>query len=327
MIKEKTAITVMASAPWFTEGTNSGVSSWYPHVWESHGYISTYVGGMGTGPSAPDGWAKFQPYLSQPGSYDIYVGFFACVDTSRRVPVTIGYADGEEVVLVDQFSETNQWIEQYLGRWNFDVGPDSYVEITDATGEFYDGTKGLTIGCVNFVRLGEFSTTVEKFSLVEAYDTFDHGLNVRSPNPCSDIVEEMADGSIGVIIEGPAYWDGQHRYRIRWENGVEGWSALSYLRERDFAPSTRFDIGDDVAVQNTGALGLQVRESPPNLASTGYHVFDGEKGTIVGGPFYGVPKGTGGLYHFWQVDFDGKRGWCAQGDTEDDYLAKIGDTD
>ena len=43
---EKTTVSVTESSPWFTKGTNSGSGPWYPHTYEGHNYISTYVGGM-----------------------------------------------------------------------------------------------------------------------------------------------------------------------------------------------------------------------------------------------------------------------------------------
>jgi hypothetical protein len=153
---EKTTVSVIDSSPWFTKGTNSGIGPWYPHTYEDHDYISTYVGGMswlGGSPSEPDCWARFKPYLSQPGKYDVYAYFYACKNTSTIVPFTVRYDGGTKPIKVDQSSSIPTWKEKYLGTWYFKEGQDTYVEVTDATGEpYYDGCKGLTIGAIKFVK-------------------------------------------------------------------------------------------------------------------------------------------------------------------------------
>ena len=153
---EKTTVSVTDSSPWFTKGTNSGSGPWYPHPYEDHDYISTYVGGMswlGGSPSEPDCWARFKPYLSQPGKYDVYAYFFVCKDTSTIVPFTVRYDGGTKTIKVDQYTSIPAWKEKYLGTWYFKAGQDTYVEVTDATGEPFDNIKSLTIGAIKFVNV------------------------------------------------------------------------------------------------------------------------------------------------------------------------------
>jgi hypothetical protein len=104
---EKTTVSVTDSSPWFTKGTNSGRGPWFPHPKKDPDYISTYVGGMswldrGDSPLEPDCWAKFKPYLSQPGEYEVSASFYACENTSTIVPFTVRYDGGRKTIKVDQ---------------------------------------------------------------------------------------------------------------------------------------------------------------------------------------------------------------------------------
>jgi hypothetical protein len=106
--KEKTNVSVTDSSPWFTKGCHSNEPWWWLRQdEETHDYyISTYVGGMswlglGGSPSEPDCWARFKPYLSQPGEYEVYAYFYACKYTSTIVPFTVRYDGGTEAIKVD----------------------------------------------------------------------------------------------------------------------------------------------------------------------------------------------------------------------------------
>jgi len=147
--------------------------------------------------------------------------------------------------------------------------------------------------------------------VVEVYNTGGVGLIVRA-EPCGERIGKQADGQAGVILEGPQHCDGYNRWRIRWEDGSEGWSAEDWLRKRSIPSSRKFAVGDRVKVVNTGSYGLNVRSAPPQLTKID-KVTDGQEGTVREGPFYGVPAGSRGFYHFWKVAFDsGVAGWAAE---------------
>jgi len=153
---ERTYISVTDPSPWFTKGSNSGHPEyWYPHTYQGHDYISTYVGGMPGNPSQPDCWAKFKPYLAHSGKYKVYAYFYACKDTSTKVPFIVKYDGGSTTIRVNQYSSSPAWKEEYLGTWNFAAGESTYVMVTDATGEPYDGIKGLTVGAIKFVKVNQ----------------------------------------------------------------------------------------------------------------------------------------------------------------------------
>jgi hypothetical protein len=175
-------------------------------------------------------------------------------------------------------------------------------------------------GCVVFAA---------KFSpgdIVGVINTLDVGLRVRD-NPAGNITGKKYDGDRGMILEGPqtATLDGivYTWWKVRWEDALEGWSAegypggVDYLQKVYISPSTKFNIGDDVTVYNTGGLGLVVRTDPPVLAYY-ENVPDGTTGKVVDGPFYGVPKDKAGFYYFWKVDYGGMVGWSAE-----DWLIEV----
>ena len=157
--------------------------------------------------------------------------------------------------------------------------------------------------------------------VVEVINTGSSGLIVRGPDACGgNLGENRFDGDCGVVlVDDPVYCNDYYRWKIRWEDGLEGWSAegypggVDYLRKKYISPSTKFSIGNKVGVYNTNILGgLVVRTDPPELARKG-KVYDGTTGVVKGGPFYGVPKGSSGFYHFWKVEYDnGVVGWSVE---------------
>ncbi|HRK31281.1 MAG TPA: peptidoglycan DD-metalloendopeptidase family protein [Tepidisphaeraceae bacterium] len=63
-------------------------------------------------------------------------------------------------------------------------------------------------------------------------------LNVRGPNPTSGVIGTRTDGALGTVIEGPV-WSAFNNdtnnslwvwYKVRWADGLEGWSAHNWLR-------------------------------------------------------------------------------------------------
>jgi parallel beta-helix repeat protein len=156
------------------------------------------------------------------------------------------------------------------------------------------------------------SSKFDKGDIVEVYNTGTSGLYVLD-EPCGVVIGGKFDGDVGMVLDGPLYCVGYNRYSIRWSDDyLEGWSAEDWLRKKAFVPSTKFNIGDHVEVCNTLDKGLYVRTDPPELAVEG-GVRDGDQGVIIDGPFYGVPKGEAGLYHFWKVEYGIITGWCAEG--------------
>lgn len=192
-------------------------------------------------------------------------------------------------------------------------------------GRKFSKTLGLFLFLViaaGFVGVGVVGAA--KFSKGDVIRVIDFaGVKVRS-TPAGSYVTAKPYGALGIVLDGPQsaslggityIW-----WKIRWsDDGVEGWSAEGdsedyYLEKISIAPSTRFSIGDNVKV-NTASL--SVRTDPPELVYDG-SVSYGTEGTIIDGPFYGVPKGKPGFWHFWKVDYGSIIGWSVE-----DYLEKI----
>jgi len=146
------------------------------------------------------------------------------------------------------------------------------------------------------------------------------GLKVRD-NPAGNYIKTEPYNTRGIILEGPqiAQYGGIYYtwWKIRYEDSVEGWSAegypngVKYIEKISIQPSHAFNIGDKVEVYNTDGYGLIVRSEPPQLERIG-KVYDGGKGKIIEGPFYGIPSGKEGFYYFWKVSYDSITGWCAE---------------
>src|SRR3989344_3020355 len=149
------------------------------------------------------------------------------------------------------------------------------------------------------------------------------GLNVRDqPTTSGTALFKKFDGNQGSVLSGPTSANGYTWWKIRWSDGQEGYSADgdatgAWLTKMFVSPSTKFSVGNTVQVSGTGGSNLNVRNSPPDLAFLG-SVGSSAQGSVAAGPFYGIPKGSSGFYHFWQVNFGSVNGWAAE-----DFLTKI----
>jgi hypothetical protein len=169
-------------------------------------------------------------------------------------------------------------------------------------------------------------STFEKGNIIEARSSLE-----VCDIPGGDVLIRKSKGDKGIILRGPEKSYGINWWCIRWEKeSREGWSKENQLRKNDFNPSRKFSRDDPVEVCGTKGLGLYVRTDPPDLAWK-RGVGEGAKGTIIGGPVYGIPKDhipeeKKILYLFWKVKFGSITGWCAEGwpyPEGVDYLKKV----
>ncbi len=98
--------------PEFVEvgGWNSGGSA------GGHGSDYRYVGSSSQGGSL----AKFQPFVGDAGSYDVFVWYVAGSNRSNATQLTVEHATGTAVVNVDQTTDGKMW--RYLGTYSFARG-------------------------------------------------------------------------------------------------------------------------------------------------------------------------------------------------------------
>ncbi|QIF02147.1 DUF1553 domain-containing protein [Roseimicrobium sp. ORNL1] len=93
----------------------------------------------------------FSPTIPKAGRYEVRLAYMALVDRSKKVPVTILHADGEETVYVDQ-SETPPIDGRFisLGQFRFEKDGAGYVLLSN------EGTKGyVTADAVVFIPVEE----------------------------------------------------------------------------------------------------------------------------------------------------------------------------
>ncbi|MBI4020452.1 MAG: N-acetylmuramoyl-L-alanine amidase [Candidatus Aenigmarchaeota archaeon] len=169
---------------------------------------------------------------------------------------------------------------------------------------------GSAVLLLMFVTLA-YATHVTAGDTVEVFNTGGSNLVVRGPNACDAQTGSKAPGSRGTVIGGPAFCNSFNRYKVRWSDGLEGWSAEDFLLKVSITPSTKFSLTDRLLVSYIDGTPLNVRSDPPGLQDIG-SVPEGTLGTVVSGPFYGVPTGGGGFYHFWKASFGGITGWVAE---------------
>lgn len=119
-------------------------------------------------------------------------------------------------------------------------------------------------------------------------------LNVRD-SPDGDWLDTAPADAYGEIISGPVSDGGYEWYEVDYAGSTAtGWSAADWLL---FA---RFGHGQGISTTS----GLSVRDSPDGSQIDS--AYDGEPGTIVGGPV------DDGGYRWWQVDYDSAQtGWSA----------------
>ena len=74
----------------------------------------------------------------------------------------------------------------------------------------------------------------------QAYELTTTNLNVRAPNPTSPSIGQRDNGDVGTVLEGPVWaafnndWNNGLWvfYKLRWSDGMEGWSVQNWLREQ-----------------------------------------------------------------------------------------------
>ncbi len=200
----------------------------------------------------------------------------------------------------------------------------NFVYIWTATLHIYMAAKNLAIASFMILAF-VFAATVSAANFV-ANDVVQvvntgNGLKVRDNYCLSGNWDgtKKFDGSRGSALSGPVWCgDGYYWWKIRWDNGREGWSAdgdktTAWLTKVFVSASTKFSYNDKVQTTSN----VNARNGPPELAYL-YTVSSGAQGIVIGGPFYGVPKASSGFYHFWQVNFAGTSDWFAE-----DFLSKV----
>ena len=93
----------------------------------SYKYASTSVGGNTAA-------ALFQPAITLPGLYDIYVWYSAGSNRSTNAPVTVGYPGGSISTILDMTVNGGSWQLLASGQY-LPVGANTYVRVGNGAGE------------------------------------------------------------------------------------------------------------------------------------------------------------------------------------------------
>lgn len=145
---------------------------------------------------------------------------------------------------------------------------------------------GLFLAClvtgVTFGALSSDNAYAAKFDIgdtVEVYNTGSVGLYVRDAS-CGNVIGGKFDGERGTILEGPVFCGGYNRWRIHWDDGLEGWSAEDWLREppdltvTTVSASTSAELGSYIevswTVKNQGEASSGAFNNRISLATTPY---------------------------------------------------------
>jgi hypothetical protein len=136
----------------FSSGCAAGSPCPYPFwIDENTGYNNHLY--WATVKNSADGWAKWQPNLSQVGVYEIWVWVSPATTYSNtwQAPYTIQHAHGQSVVKVDQVSTASRWVS--VGAYRFNSGTGGYVQLSDYTGEGSGSLRKVRADAVKFVRI------------------------------------------------------------------------------------------------------------------------------------------------------------------------------
>jgi hypothetical protein len=97
-------------------------------------------------------------------------------------------------------------------------------------------------------------------STVEVYNT--DGLGLRAwTNTCSGTYVVKPEGSRGTVLQGPQFCDGHSRWKIRWTDGLERWSAQDFLRVVTVVPAAPSNL---VAVGSADRVNLAWSDNSNN---------------------------------------------------------------
>lgn len=99
-------------------------SPWTPSTYSASRYGANYYHDGKT----PGKWAKWTPYITEPGDYNVYMLWNASADRVTAAPLEIGHAEGTDTsVRANQTQDDNRWV--YIGTYPMEAGSDGYVKI------------------------------------------------------------------------------------------------------------------------------------------------------------------------------------------------------
>ena len=145
------------------------------------------------------------------------------------------------------------------------------------------------------------------FSAGEGVYVAGYARNYSTPEPAGGVAGNYIIPYLtkGTIIGGPNYYTDPSWWKIRWGDGLLGWSAGSSSNNvflEKVSGGSSLSVGDSVKVRN-GIQGLGVRSIPSESFNSLDSKGAGEGGIIIAGPDKNLLRS--GYYIWWKVNFTG----------------------
>jgi|WetSurMetagenome_2_1015567.scaffolds.fasta_scaffold04974_8 uncharacterized protein YgiM (DUF1202 family) len=162
--------------------------------------------------------------------------------------------------------------------------------------------SSVPIDSESITLMNSYPETATNFNIGDKVrTTHSNKLNVRTkPGLNSPIIDSMAKGSKGTVIDGPRSADNLKWWKISYDAGITGWSSGKWL---ELAPiSIQFNVGDRIETTTN----LNVRSSPGVNSPVIDAMAKGSKGTIIEGP------SIANNLNWWKINYDaGITGWSS----------------
>ncbi len=253
----------------------------------------------------------------------------AAIDGDQKVdPLIVLIAPSGEAVIADDDSGVNidaviaEYVATETGTYTLLVGNSGgyYYEGVDGQVRLSverkaaDGTLTLEITpvpnvtepTVEAVEDGDVSfSTFRLFAgaFAEVYTTEGDHLNLRSgPGLRFDVLNRLDSGTLVTLIEGPRKHDGLAWWRIRTQDGTEGWAVERVDTEQTLQMAL---ITNEDAIVTSGADSLNVRTAAGRGNEVLFQIEDGQRLTIL----ELAPELLDG-FQWWRIRLpDGREGW------------------
>jgi hypothetical protein len=179
-----------ASCPnWHSQSSGYGSDSYY-----------TYVNF-----NTPNNWAKWQPTIPKPGTYEIWVYVPSVGATSYQAKYNILSDSGTHIAFgVDQSELYNQWVN--IGAYHFQSSSSRYyVYVTDATGEAISTNRMVGVDAVMFVQRPTYPVYAPNVPTVNGWTSQVVIRNNTDYEAYVNVFDLKNDGSLWFGASGPLY--------------------------------------------------------------------------------------------------------------------------
>jgi uncharacterized protein YgiM (DUF1202 family) len=223
------------------------------------------------------------------------------LSTSGHIRLAIGYDDKNNIITHDPYNDNKKTIAiaKMDGKFVKYPGNISFPS--------FKGDNGIWKNLMEFTPVK--SPVIQGFTKgakVKSFQKFSDdpidGLNARS-TPGGSVVGKVPWKTLGTIIDGPKYGGTAWAFKVRWSNGVEGWSSEEYIKPENYTPQARaYNI--DVPIQSRFPDGVNIRDD----ATVGGKLIKFQPSFRKGRALKRVDNETD--YNWYYIEWeDGTKGW------------------